>query len=253
MTAADFRLLSLNIQVGLRSTRYRDYLTGAWRHLLPSRGVRGTLDAIAELARDYDLVALQEADAGSLRSSRLNQVEYLAQRAGFPHWHAAVNRDFGAFAQHCLGVLSRHPLDLRGHHALPGRVRGRGALEVEIHAHQAPPLRVIVTHLSLGRESRRSQFDFLAARIEPRIPTVLVGDLNCEPAELAAHAGLRRAQLRATHALPTFPSWRPRRSLDHLLATPQIEVLESRVLDLHLSDHRPLATRLCWPSEAALP
>jgi endonuclease/exonuclease/phosphatase family metal-dependent hydrolase len=244
------RVLSLNIQVGLRSTHYRHYVTQAWRHVLPSRGVRGTLDLIAALASEFDVVALQEADAGSLRSSRLNQVAYLAEKAGFPHWHAAVNRNLGAFAQHCLGVLSREPMIVRAHLALPGPVRGRGALEVELQRPHCQPLRLLNTHLSLGREARRQQLAFLAQRIDPTSASLLIGDLNCEPAELAADEAIRVAGLRVTQSQPTFPSWRPRRCLDHLLATASVDVLDSRALDLQLSDHLPLATTLRWPPKA---
>jgi endonuclease/exonuclease/phosphatase family metal-dependent hydrolase len=242
------RILSLNIQVGLRATRYRHYVTQAWRHVLPSRGVRATLDAIAELAAAFDVVALQEADAGSLRTARINQVAYLAQQAGFPYWHAAVNRNLGAFAQHCLGILSRYPLQVRAHHALPGRVRGRGALDVDLLMDDHPPLQLIVTHLSLGRESRRKQLDYLAGLVDRDKPALLMGDLNCEPIELAAHAGLRAAGLHATQHPPTFPSWKPRRSLDHLLSTSNIDVIDSRVLHVQLSDHLPLATTIRWPA-----
>lgn len=245
---ATLRILSLNIQVGLRSTRYRHYVTQAWRHVLPSRGVRNTLDAIAALAADYDVFAVQEADAGSLRSARLDQVRYLAERGGFAHWQTAVNRNLGAFAQHCLGVLSRHPLRLRAHHALPGRVRGRGALEVEVQMNGATPLRLLVTHLSLGRDSRRRQLDYLSGQVDPAVPTLLLGDLNCEPAELAAHPGLRGAGLRVTRISPSFPSWQPRRRLDHLLGNAAVEIVERRVLAAQLSDHLPLAATVRWPA-----
>ena len=62
------RVLSLNIQVGLLTQNYRHYVTRAWRHVLPSRHARENLKRVAALAADYDLVALQEADAGSLRT-----------------------------------------------------------------------------------------------------------------------------------------------------------------------------------------
>ncbi|MES2489244.1 MAG: hypothetical protein V4607_05580, partial [Pseudomonadota bacterium] len=72
------RLLSLNIQVGLNSSRYWHYVTHAWRHVLPTQSAKLNLDRIATLVSQYDIVALQEADAGSLRTSQLNQVSHLA-------------------------------------------------------------------------------------------------------------------------------------------------------------------------------
>lgn len=239
------RLLSLNIQFGLRSSRYAHYVTQAWRHMLPTRGTRAMLDRIALLAAPYDLVALQEADAGSLRTARLNQVAHLAERAGFPHWHAAVTRDLAPFAQHCLGCLSRWPLRNVRYHALPGLLPGRGALEVEIQPPGREALRLVIVHLSLGRRARARQLDFVAHLIRDRTDTVVLGDLNCDTAELTAHDGIRDSGLRGVHdSQHTFPSWRPLRALDHILVTPTVDVIDAQVLEERVSDHLAIASEI---------
>ncbi len=238
------RVLSLNIQVGLQTSSYMHYLTKAWRHLLPTRNALANLERIADLASRYDIVALQEADAGSLRTAHLNQVAHLAEQAGFPYWHAAVTRDLAPFAQHCLGCLSRWPLREIKYHALPGRLRGRGALEVEIRPPGYAPLRLIIAHLALGRQTRARQLHFLAELTGTHTDTLVLGDLNCDLPELSAHPGIRNAALRILHNGSTFPSWRPRRSLDHVLVTPKIDVMDARVLDERMSDHLPVATQI---------
>lgn len=238
------RLLSLNIQFGLHSSRYLHYVTDAWRHFVPTRGTRAKLAGIATLAAAYDVVAVQEADAGSLRSSRLNQVKHLAELAGFPYWHAGVTRDLRPFAQHCLGCLSRWPLQNVKYHALPGWLPGRGALEVEIRPPGCEPLRLIIAHLALGRRVRTRQLNYLATLIRDRTDTIVIGDLNCNSQELSAHTGVRDAGLRAAHDQHTFPSWKPSRALDHILVTPTVEVLEATVLEERLSDHLPIATEI---------
>src|SRR6266850_1168930 len=116
------RLLSYNIQLGLATGHYGHYLTRAWRHALPGPGMLRDLDRIGELARDYDFVAVQEADAGSLRTMNLNQLEYLAGRAGFPHWGVTITRDLRPVAQHCLGYLSRIAPTATIEHALPSLI-----------------------------------------------------------------------------------------------------------------------------------
>ncbi|HVT34531.1 MAG TPA: hypothetical protein VHE37_03030, partial [Nevskiaceae bacterium] len=103
------KLLSYNIHVGLNTGHYTHYLTRAWRHALPGADMHRVLDPIADLMRDYDFVAIQEGDAGSLRTWFRNQIEYLAHRAGFAHWGLAVTRDLRPLAMHCLGFLSRLP------------------------------------------------------------------------------------------------------------------------------------------------
>lgn len=240
---AALRLLSFNIQVGLQTGHWGHYLTRAWKHVLPSRGVRSNLDRIAALAAQYDVVALQEADAGSLRTQFLNQVEYLAQRAGFAHWRTAVNRNLGPFAQHCLGVIARYPLLRVSHHSLPGRVRGRGALEVDM-AFGAAPLRIISTHLALTPKARHRQLDFLG-RVASGGRTVILGDFNCDATELAAHPELRAAKLLVCeHGSHTYPSWQPQRCLDHILVSDDLTVTDCAALDLRYSDHRPVAVTL---------
>ncbi|MCK9368331.1 MAG: endonuclease/exonuclease/phosphatase family protein [Metallibacterium scheffleri] len=238
------RLLSLNIQVGLHTSHYRHYVTQAWRHVLPTSGARANLERIATLAARYDIVALQEADAGSLRTAQLNQVAHLAERAGFRYWHAAVTRDLRPFAQHCLGCLSRWPLKTVQYHGLPGWLPGRGALEVEIQPEGCESLRLIIVHLALGRAARARQLDFLATLVKDRTDTIVLGDLNCDVSELAGHHGVRDAGLRGVHSEHTFPSWRPSRSLDHILVTPTVEVISATVLDERLSDHLPVATEI---------
>ena len=117
----DLNLLSFNIQVGIKTTRYRHYVTKGWKHVLPHGArVRAIYRKIADVIADYDLVALQEIDAGSLRSGFVNQVEYLADRAQFPYWYMQTNRDLGPLAQHGNGLLSRvAPSELEDH-KLPG-------------------------------------------------------------------------------------------------------------------------------------
>jgi endonuclease/exonuclease/phosphatase family metal-dependent hydrolase len=238
------RVLTLNMQVGLRAAHYGHYLTHAWRNLLPSRGVRAVLDEIGELAAGYDVVALQEGDAGSLRTAQLNQIAYVAERAGHAHWQTAVNRDLGPFAQHCLGCLSREPLERLSHHQLPGWLPGRGALDLELRRPGYQPLRLIVTHLALGKTARTRQLGFLGNLLADGGEALVLGDLNCEPAELAAHAGLRRVGLRVLHSEATYPSWRPVRSIDHALATPGVDVQRVSALAHHLSDHLPVAIEI---------
>ncbi len=238
------RLLTFNMQVGMPTAHYGHYLTGAWRHLLPSKSVRRNLDRIAELARDYDVVALQEADAGSLRTASVNQIEYLAKRAGFDHWHLGVNRNLGPFAQHALGVLSRMPLSDVQHHALPGQLPGRGALEVTLQNPAHHPLQLVIAHLALSRGTRSRQIEYLARLAREQHDTLLLGDLNCEPAELAQHPELQKLGFRVVHETPTYPSWRPRRSIDHVLAGPSVVTQTCLVLPDRLSDHLAVATEV---------
>jgi len=78
-------LLSYNVQVGIASRQYSDYLFQSWKHLLPHPERVVNLGRIAQLLRQFDVVGLQEVDAGSLRSSNIDQTRYLAVQGDFPH------------------------------------------------------------------------------------------------------------------------------------------------------------------------
>ena len=251
--APPLRLLSLNMQVGLHSQAYHHYVTQAWKHVLPSRSVRPTLDRIAKLAADYDVVALQEADAGSYRSGQINQVAYLAEKAGLEHWHAAVNRNLKPFAQHCLGCLSRWPMEVVRHHPLPGRVGGRGALEVEISPQRCAPFRLVIAHLALGRGGRHLQLAYLGKLVQDHPRMLVVGDFNCGPEEITNHAELYGSGLRRLHTVHTFPSWAPNRAIDHVLATDGLKVQRAYVLADCVSDHLPVVTEIACSAGTPTP
>ena len=238
------RLLSFNIQVGLRTRGYGDYLSQAWKHALPSRGRRRTLDQMAELLSDYDFVALQEADAGSVRSGFVDQVRYLAQRAGFPYHGVTVTRDLRPVAQHCMGYLSRLPAARSSEYLLPSRIPGRRALKVEL-GPEAAGLTLLLAHLSLGRGDQHRQLDFLGGLVPGTTPAVLLGDLNCDAERLRAHPGLGRSGLLLPEQSPlTFPSWRPVRGIDHILVTPQVRLHRIEALSHAISDHLPLSAEI---------
>ncbi|MDD3651688.1 endonuclease/exonuclease/phosphatase family protein [Immundisolibacter sp.] len=253
MHQADHRLrvLTYNIQVGIDTGRYRQYLTRGWRHVLPFGGRQGNLDRIAAVLRGYDIVALQEIDAGSYRGAFLNQAQYLADRAGFPNWHLQVNRNYGPLARHGIAILSRLPPTGIRECRLPGFLPGRGALLMSFGSRERP-LHVLAVHLSLGRRSRERQLRYLARLALRCRDLILLGDLNCPAWQLQSHAGLSHAGLRVADVEGhSYPSWRPRRNLDHVLVTPALTVRRAGVLEHPLSDHLPVAVELELPPALA--
>ena len=241
------RVLSFNMQVGIGTRRYREYLTRGWRHLLPSQGVRDNLDRIGRLIADYDIIGLQEIDAGSRRSRYQNQIEAVAREAGLAYWYVQVNRDMGRVAQHGLGLISRYkPFNVE-EHKLPGRVPGRGALIARFGT-PANALTVVVTHLSLGAASRAQQLAAICELVAHDEHVILMGDTNCTTRELIADPTLAASSLRVyDRLLPTFPAWRPRRGIDHILRSDTLDIADARVVDAVLSDHRPVAMDINIP------
>jgi len=239
------RLLSFNIQVGISTERYHHYLTRSWQHLLPHPGRTGNLQRIGDLLGNYDLVALQEADGGSMRSGYINQVEHLAQLGSFPSWYQQLNRNLGRFAQHSNGVLSRlEPQGLEDH-PLPGP-SGRGAILLRF-GEGEDALAVVIMHLALGGGTRTRQLAYIRDLIGGYRHQVLMGDMNTHASDLLENSPLRDLGLQAPQIEATFPSWRPQRCLDHILLSPSLTLERVDVLAKSSSDHLPVAVEIRLP------
>lgn len=246
------RLLSYNIQVGIASSNFYHYVTHSWKHVLPHAELFDNLDRIAQVIGGYDIVGLQEVDAGSLRSGFINQTQYLANRANFPYWYDQTNRKLGKIAQHSNGLLSRfRPAEII-EHKLPGLIPGRGALLARFGTIDHP-LILLIVHLALSRRARLRQLAYLSELVNEYEHVIVMGDLNCPSDSKEIDSLLDRTSLRApAHGLHTFPSWRPSRNIDHILVSASLRVEHMQVLHCPCSDHLPIAMDVTLPDTIRL-
>jgi endonuclease/exonuclease/phosphatase family metal-dependent hydrolase len=246
------KLVSYNIQSGIYTRQYSEYVTSSWKHLLPHRERLHNLNRIANMLSEFDLVGLQEVDAGSLRSGFIDQTEYLAYQAHFPYWYKQINRNLGKIAQHSNGVLSRLRPARITEHKLPG-LPGRGLVLLELETNDEDVLAIGILHLALGRRARSRQLGYVS-ELTSRYPyLVLMGDFNCDCSSPSLKALVDSSDLRGLDCeLKTFPSWRPRRNLDHILVSDSLRILDVRVIDYPLSDHLPLSMTVALPDGVAI-
>ena len=238
------RLLTFNVQVGIRTQQYHHYLTRSWQHLLPHGKRSSNLSNISVLLQDYDLVALQEVDGGSLRTNFINQTEFLAHKAGFSFWYHQTNRNLGKLAQHSNGLLSHYQPEVLEDHKLPGRIPGRGAILASFNCGNNRQLAVVAMHLSLSKYSRNLQLAYIARLIRPFDYVVLMGDMNTPAISLLHGSPLEGCGITCFRDLKTFPSWRPKRALDHILVSQNIKVHSMQAVNCTISDHLPVAMEL---------
>ncbi len=243
------RLLSYNIQAGTATRRYHHYVTHSYRNLLPSIVRATTMENIGRLVGDYDIVGLQETDAGSLRSGFINQTRYLAEQGRFPHWYQQSNRKVGKFAHVANGLLSRFAATTVHEHRLPGTIPGRGALRVTYGTGENA-LSVFVVHLALGKRARLNQVAHINELIADLEHVIVMGDMNTRASSpelklLQSQGGLRNPIAQ----WPTYPSWRPYRNIDHIFISDDLQVENARVLNCTLSDHRPVALEIALPDK----
>jgi len=235
------RILTYNTHVCIRASKSSERIRNLWKHVLPSRCKLDNLAMIAGIVSGFDVVGLQESDGGSLRSYFANHTGMLARLARFDHWAELVNRDLYV-ARHSIGFLSRHPIVDVQRYRLPSRIPGRGLLVARIDV-GGLPLAVAVGHLSLGERDRIRQALAITDIVRGLgCRTVLMGDFNCGASSdvmrfIAERSGLTRAAC----GIPTYPSWRPVRDIDHVLVSEGIAVHNARTLQVSVSDHLPVA------------
>nr|WP_242472497.1 endonuclease/exonuclease/phosphatase family protein [Ectothiorhodospira mobilis] len=248
------RILSYNVQVGIAAARFHHYLTNSWKHFLPYGGRLGNLDSIARFIAGFDLVGLQELDAGSLRSQFINLAEYLSERSRLPYWYSQTNRNLGSFAKHSLGLLSRYQPHSVVEHRLPGRIPGRGALEAHFGAARGEDsLVILLVHLSLGRQSRMRQLQYLGEVLREHEHVVVMGDLNTPAHSQELRRLVRHTRLQQPlEGAKTYPSWRPMHAFDHILVTPGLGLRGVHVYNLNYSDHLPVGVEVVVPDTVRL-
>lgn len=247
VTPGSLRLLSCNILAGARVQRYHEYFTRSWASVLPTRAKQANLDQLAGMFEAFDVIGLQEADAGSLRSGFRNQTRYLAEAAGMPYWSYQPNRPIGRLSHTANGLISRLQPDEVLDYPLPGRIPGRGVLLASFNQ-GTETLAVAIAHLSLGNQARARQLDFIAELLGGYRHAVLMGDLNTVADSPEMRRLFRHTHLQApSESTPTFPSWRPQRAIDHILISSDITLERVWTLSPAFSDHLPLAAEIRLP------
>ncbi len=233
------------------------YGTGCgWHYHLPvpfsgffrpsSKGTGRIADYLESL--DADVLCLSEVDGGSYRHGNRCQAGHMASEKGWHHLYAnkygrkSLVRRMPILSRQGNAVLSRMPMTAGREHHLSAGVK-RTYLEAEFDSFV-----VILAHLSLGRRARSVQLQELARHCgRLNKPVVLGGDLNLlkgasELMPLLGAAGFRDADAGACR--PTFPSNRPVRRLDYVLAGRGVEVSRFQVPRVRFSDHLPLVCDL---------
>jgi endonuclease/exonuclease/phosphatase family metal-dependent hydrolase len=208
-----------------------------------------------------DVVALQEVDVGLDRTSGHDQAEWLAERLGMrSHFTCARNSGDGQYGN---AILSRWPSELYAEACLPthgGEVRAVQCVRVR---HDGGFVELLNTHLSIHLIERLTQVKVLLGsewilRADRGGPLIVCGDFNSGPLSpvyrrITAH--LIDAQRATRHSVrATWPSLLPFLRIDHVFASPSLEVRRCEVLRDKLarraSDHLPIVVDVVLPSEA---
>ena len=195
---------------------------------------------------DADVIALQEVDRDTYRVKRADLAAVAAGACGMAHVFGASRWYPGGRYGNALlarGTITDHAVT-----KLPKVPEGqfwreqRTALEAAVTV-DGQAVWVAATHLSVPIDQNEVQLDWLLRHVRGRPrPQVVLGDLN-RPLGLV-RADAQQAGLRAAEHGATFPVTKPKRAIDHVLASPELTVLRAEVRPTPMSDHAALVVDL---------
>ncbi|SDJ98581.1 endonuclease/exonuclease/phosphatase family protein [Sediminibacillus albus] len=224
------------------------------------------LDRIAETIQESDaeVVALQEVDVHwAWRSNFDNQLAYLAEKLDMHAFFAPIydqdplnvgepRRQFG------VAVLSKHPIleaenreitRLSTQDSNPDPALAPGFADVRINAKGAK-FSFYVTHLDYRADPlvREMQVEDMLNIMPETESVILAGDMNAAPDAPELQPLFQRLQdVWTGEGGWTYPAVSPQKRIDYILASSNLTVSNTEVIQTNVSDHLPVISKITLP------
>lgn len=210
--------------------------------------LRRTVDNLSRItdfikSQNPDIVGLTEVDSGSFRSARLNQAAVIAWELGHYHCYeskygqGSIIRSLPIWNKQGNAFLTRGAIRGERFHYFTQGVK-RLVIELEL-----DNLVVFLVHLSLKFRHRHSQLRDLCALVKAvNKPCIVAGDFNAlwGAYEIELFTAATHLKNASPVEIPSYPSWAPRRQLDFILHSPEIQIANLQIPVVTFSDHLPL-------------
>ena len=198
-----------------------------------------------------DIVGLVEVDTGSLRSRKKDETSYFMDFFGFSDKAekvkytkkglSSIMKVLPITRKQANAVISKREIEDVKYHYLS---KGTKRVIIDVKFKRPKPFRILLVHLSLGKQSRKRQIKELIDIVNGiDDPFILMGDLNIFDGLKEIRELIRKTRLNYYHGLQrgyTQPTNKPTRALDLILASQDIDVKNYKILDLEYSDHLPV-------------
>jgi len=224
--------------------------TGPAFHLpVPGAGYLRSNRRVLERITDYiksldpDIVGLIEVDTGSIRSGLVNQAQVIAESLGHystyqcKYGTSSLNHLMPIVRKQANAFLAAPRIEGERFHYFDSGIK-RLIIELELEE-----VAVFLVHLSLKFRHRHDQLRNLHQLVvkSPK-PVIVAGDFNTFWGDHEIYLFMQASGLQSANklGLPSYPSRTPRKELDFILHSSNIEITHFDVPDVRFSDHRPL-------------
>ena len=209
------------------------------------RSSRQVLSQITDFIKgqDPDVVGLIEVDTGSIRTGMVNQADFIARSLGHystfecKYGQSSVNQLVPIVRKQANAFLAAPRVRGERFHYFDTGIK-RLIIELEL-----DDIAIFLVHLSLKFRHRQYQLRYLYDLVrKTEKPVIVAGDFNTYWGDHEIYLFMQAAGLSNANArgLPSYPSSSPRKELDFILHSSQIEVNRFEIPDIQLSDHLPL-------------
>lgn len=200
-----------------------------------------------------DIIALNEVGK-ALPKHIEDHTAFLASYCEYKYFGFAKATSFGAYP-YGNAILSKFPIDnltvtpiKKFIHIAPGIYEPRCIFTVEVLCENKNIIRVICTHFGLFPDEQRLGLNKVIDEIKnSKTPTIFMGDLNISKNNRVINSIrnlLTDVCVKSNKSVNTFPAKKPRKRLDYIFVSDNIEVIDVHTVKVVASDHLPLVAKI---------
>ena len=234
-TSKKFKILLLNFGYGTGlNGSVQNYIFSGNRYIHTSKKTQqNVLNRLNTLISEEkpDLICLIEIKKGQITTLLNDTYKYYDIETKYSP--KSPLRNVGLFNQNSNAFISNKDVLFKKHYMKHGSKK----LVYEINI--TDNLSIFMAHFSLKKNTRKKQFMEINNLIDTKKQTIVCGDFNIFNGVSEIKYLLSESNLKCAHNKPTFPAYKPKKSLDLFLCSKQLNI-NSRVLANQISDHLPV-------------
>lgn len=227
----------MNLQCGVGTIWGYWWYIHFWKYFMSLSTVHLEKSVYFLSSQGIDIVFCNEISDKYRGKAFLSQLDYLQVASGIKNSAFFFTHLIGKSSKEWNAFLSQFPIIQNTSHPLKSskikRILGESIVDID-----GRRVHLFVVHLSLGVQIRQEQIQEIIKIISATTdPVILGGDFNTH----VLHEIADNTRLRSCGNFNTFPSWKPKKCLDHIFVSQEFTIHDAYVYrDALFSDHLPL-------------